>query len=376
MIVAAFMTKTSEDFSRLIMGMWAVFGWIALVLLRVFARALLRLMRRRGWNRRRIVVAGAGELGRQVARRLREASWTGLEVVAFVDDNPGLEGARVEGVPVRGPTSMLSSMLNKREAEEVWLALPLRAEKRMKDILFDLRHHTSTVRFVPDIFGFRLVNHAVTDVAGMAVLDLSASPMVGVNRLIKAIEDRVLAALILVLVSPLFLVIALGVGLTSPGPVFFKQRRHGWDGRPITVYKFRTMYVHQESRGVVTQARPDDSRVTPFGAVLRRTSLDELPQLINVLQGRMSLVGPRPHAVEHNDQYKDLVEAYMQRHKMKPGITGWAQVNGWRGETDTLDKMRKRVEYDLYYVEHWSLWFDLRIIFLTLLRGFIGTNAY
>ena len=200
--------------------------------------------------------------------------------------------------------------------------------------------------------------------------------MEGVNRFIKAAEDRILATLILVAISPLMLFIALGVKLSSPGPVLFKQKRHGWDGKPIKVYKFRTMRVHEEEEGKITQARRSDPRVTPFGAFLRRTSLDELPQFFNVLQGRMSIVGPRPHAVEHNEFYKEQVEAYMQRHRVKPGITGWAQINGWRGETDTLEKMRKRVEYDLYYIENWSLWFDLKIIFLTLFKGFVNKNAY
>ncbi|HIE54086.1 MAG TPA: exopolysaccharide biosynthesis polyprenyl glycosylphosphotransferase, partial [Chromatiaceae bacterium] len=170
--------------------------------------------------------------------------------------------------------------------------------------------------------------------------------------------------------------IAMGVKLSSPGPVLFKQKRHGWDGKPIRIYKFRTMKVHEEKEGQVTQAKRGDPRITPFGAFLRRTSLDELPQFFNVLQGRMSIVGPRPHAIEHNELYKDQVDAYMQRHRVKPGITGWAQVNGWRGETNTLEKMEKRVEYDLYYIENWSLWFDLKIIFLTLFRGFVHKNAY
>ena len=210
----------------------------------------------------------------------------------------------------------------------------------------------------------------------MAVLDLNASPMVGINRLVKAIEDRVLALFILLLVSPLMALIAIGVKVSSSGPVIFKQKRHGCDGKAINIYKFRTMVVHCEDDGNVTQARKCDYRVTKFGAFLRRTSLDELPQFVNVLQGKMSIVGPRPHAIAHNEHYKDQIEAYMLRHKVKPGITGWAQVNGLRGETDTLDKMKKRVEYDLYYIEHWSLWFDLAIIFRTLYTGFTDKNAY
>jgi putative colanic acid biosynthesis UDP-glucose lipid carrier transferase len=185
-----------------------------------------------------------------------------------------------------------------------------------------------------------------------------------------------LSLVILTLISPLMLLIAFGVKLSSPGPVLFKQRRNGWDGKPIKVYKFRTMTVHKECDGQVTQASKYDARITKFGAFLRRTSLDELPQFFNVLQGRMSIVGPRPHAIEHNDQYKEQIDAYMMRHKVKPGITGWAQINGWRGQTDTLDKMKKRVEFDLYYIENWTLWLDLKIIFLSMFSGFVHKNAY
>jgi putative colanic acid biosynthesis UDP-glucose lipid carrier transferase len=200
--------------------------------------------------------------------------------------------------------------------------------------------------------------------------------MVGINRVIKALEDRILGFTILVLVSPLIVAITIAIKLTSKGPVFFKQMRHGWDGKPIKVYKFRTMMEHVAEDGRVVQASRKDSRVTKFGAFLRRTSLDELPQFWNVLQGRMSIVGPRPHALQHNEEYKDQIDLYMLRHKVKPGITGWAQIHGWRGETDTLDKMKKRVEYDLYYIENWSLWLDIKIIFLTLFSGFIHKNAY
>lgn len=196
------------------------------------------------------------------------------------------------------------------------------------------------------------------------------------NRVVKWLEDRVIALLIIVLVSPLLALIALGVKCSSRGPILFKQERLGVDGQVIIIYKFRTMFLHQEKKGLLTQATMEDSRVTPFGKFLRRTSLDELPQFFNVLQGRMSIVGPRPHAIQHHELYKETVDAYMQRHRVKPGITGWAQVNGWRGETEILSKMQKRVEYDLYYIKNWSIAFDLKIIFLTIFRGFVGRNAY
>jgi len=229
---------------------------------------------------------------------------------------------------------------------------------------------------VPDWFALKLMNHGISEMVGLQLLDLSMSPITGATRLVKQIEDVVLAALILLLISPLMLVIALAVKLTSPGPVLFKQTRHGWNGEKISVYKFRSMVVHQEHGNSVTQASRHDSRITPLGSFLRRTSLDELPQFFNVLSGSMSIVGPRPHAVQHNEHYKELVPGYMWRHKVKPGITGWAQINGFRGETDTLHKMEQRVNHDLFYIENISLWLDLKIIFLTVFKGFTHPNAH
>lgn len=376
LILLGFISKTSSDYSRLWLGGWAVFAWGLLMAYHVFLRFVLRWVRLKGFNTRTVAVIGAGDLGREVVRRVNEASWTGLKVVGLYDDNHDLHHKTVNGVRVRGDIASLIKLMERRKIDEVWMALPLRAEVRVKEILFELRHHTINIRFVPDIFGFRLLRHSITSVAGIPVMNLNSTPMVGINRIVKGITDRILSLVILILVSPVMFAIAIAVKLSSPGPVFFKQRRHGWDGKPIKVYKFRTMAVHKESEGIVTQASRNDSRITSLGAFLRRTSLDELPQFFNVIQGRMSIVGPRPHAMEHNEQYKDMVDAYMQRHKVKPGITGWAQINGWRGETDTLDKMKKRVEYDLYYIENWSIWFDLKIILLTIVRGFGDDNAY
>ena len=260
--------------------------------------------------------------------------------------------------------------------DEVWIALPLKSEKRVNQVLDRLKNSTITIRYIPDIFGFRLLNHSVSEVAGIPVINISSTPMVGIHRFIKAIEDRFIALVIILLISPLLLLISLFIKFTSTGPILFKQMRHGWDGKQIKIYKFRTMLVHSEDNGAVTQAKINDVRITKLGAFLRKTSLDELPQFFNVLQGRMSIVGPRPHAVEHNDYYKEHIDSYMKRHKVKPGITGWAQINGFRGETDTLDKMKKRVEYDLFYIENWSVWFDLKIIIKTIFHGFVDKNAY
>jgi putative colanic acid biosynthesis UDP-glucose lipid carrier transferase len=372
----AFVTKSGHLISRQWFIAWAVSAWVIALMFRGMLAFLLRNLRKRGWNHKHIVIVGAGTLGLSVALRMAETSWTGFEVVGFFDDKESLQGQQLEGLSVLGSTMDIPAFVQQRQIDEVWLTLPLREEERVNQIVHSLRYSTVNIRFVPDMFSFRLLNHSVTEIAGLPMLDISATPMIGINRIIKAIEDRILAAVILLLISPLLLLLMIGVKLTSPGPVLFKQLRYGWDGKSINVYKFRSMMIHEEEGGAVTQASRNDSRVTRFGAFLRRTSLDELPQFYNVLQGRMSIVGPRPHAIAHNEQYKEIIDDYMKRHKVKPGITGWAQVNGWRGETDTLEKMQKRVEYDLYYIEHWSLWFDLRIIVMTVFRLFSDKNAY
>ncbi|HVE43852.1 MAG TPA: undecaprenyl-phosphate glucose phosphotransferase [Gammaproteobacteria bacterium] len=372
----AFFTKSGEIYSRVWFAMWMMFTVLFIVLYRYGVLCFLTFMRTRGLNERRVVILGAGELGIKIANTIQHALWTGFRVMSLIDDDAEKKPASINGIPVIQTPEALDVYLSEHAIDEIWLALPLRAEARMKEILHILRHHMITTRFVLDIFGLDLMSHSITDIAGFPVLNIRSTPMQGVNRVVKAIEDRLLAALILVLISPLFLLITVLVKLQSRGSVFFKQERLGWDGCVIKVYKFRTMYEHIEDEGAVTQATLDDKRVTPLGRFLRRTSLDELPQFINVLQGRMSIVGPRPHALAHNEYYKDTVHTYMQRHCVKPGITGWAQVNGWRGETKTLDKMQKRVEYDLYYINNWSLRFDLKIILMTCWRGFISRNAY
>ena len=376
MVVIAFLTKTSTTISRQWAVAWGFSAWFLLIAMRVVFGQLLRLIREHGLNHKRVIILGAGGLGQEVLRRINTAYWTGLDTVAFLDDDKSLQGKIINGVEVKGPISFAGSIVENDRVDEIWIALPLYAEKRVKEILHELRHCAATIRYVPDVFGFRLINYSVTEIAGMAVLDLSASPMTGINWFVKALEDKILALLILALVSPLMLIIALGIKMSSGGPIIFKQLRHGWDGKPIQVYKFRTMVVHKEEAGCLTQVQKNDARVTKLGIFLRTTSLDELPQFFNVLQGRMSIVGPRPHAVEHNEFYKDKIDDYMKRHKVKPGITGWAQINGWRGETDTLDKMKKRVEFDLYYIENWSLWLDIKIIILTFISGFVNKNAY
>ncbi|HBL9150388.1 TPA: undecaprenyl-phosphate glucose phosphotransferase, partial [Escherichia coli] len=245
---------------------------------------------------------------------------------------------------------------------------------KMKELIKALTDTTCSVILIPDVFTFNILQSRTEEVNGIPVVPIFETPLNGINMVLKRLEDIILSVVILTLISPILIIISLCVKLTSPGPIIFKQTRYGMDGKPIKVWKFRTMVVMENDN--VTQATKNDVRVTKVGRFLRRTSLDELPQFFNVLFGGMSIVGPRPHAVIHNEQYRSLIEGYMLRHKVKPGITGWAQINGWRGETDTLEKMEKRVEYDLEYIREWSIWLDIRIIFLTIFKGFIGKAAY
>jgi putative colanic acid biosynthesis UDP-glucose lipid carrier transferase len=263
-----------------------------------------------------------------------------------------------------------------RAIRELWLALPISEERQIHRIVTVFRHDFVNIRFIPDVSSVSFFNQEVVELLGVPAINLAASPITDVRILPKFVFDRLFALNALMMLAPLMLMIAALIKLTSPGPVFFRQKRKGIDGHEFEIYKFRSMKVHQETTGKITQATKNDSRVTPVGRFLRRTSLDELPQFINVLKGEMSVVGPRPHALEHDDIYKDLVKGYMFRYRIKPGITGWAQINGFRGETDRVEKMMGRVKLDLYYMQNWSFWLDVKIVALTLWKGFTGSNAY
>jgi len=367
--------KLSAEVSRLWAGGWALASFGGGALARLGVRHATRWTRTRGMDLRNAVVVGGGRDAHHIITTLQQHGWSGIRVTACFRTEPDC-CASFDGVPCGGEIADLADYVEREHIHQVWVALPMRDQDRIREVLDALRHSTADIKFVPDLFGMQLLNHSVQEIAGLPVINLRASPLEGEKRLLKALEDRIGALLILVLVSPLLALIALGVRLSSPGPTLFRQKRHGLGGKVIEVWKFRTMRVHGEGDDNVRQATRGDPRVTPFGSFLRRTSLDELPQFFNVLQGTMSIVGPRPHAVAHNHQYKDVVDDYMQRHRVKPGITGWAQVNGLRGETDTLEKMRSRVEHDLYYLQNWSLLLDLRIIARTALTAFFHRNAY
>ena len=263
--------------------------------------------------------------------------------------------------------------LKEKEIDQVWIALPLRAEARIKELMTKILVSTSVdVRFVPDIFDFRLLNFSVSEVIGLPVLNLTDSPMFGINQLAKAIEDRLVAGISLLILSPVMALISLGVKLSSPGPVFYRQERVSWNGLTFTMLKFRSMPMGAEQSKGAQWATSGDQRPTRFGRFLRRTSLDELPQLINVLKGDMSIVGPRPERPVFIEEFKTEIPDYMQKHLGKAGITGWAQVNGWRGDTD----LKTRIEFDIYYIENWSIILDIKIMAMTLIKGMIHKNAY
>jgi undecaprenyl-phosphate glucose phosphotransferase len=368
---AMFATKMGDTYSRVWVGAWLVGGYVATAALRIAVRLLLRSLRARGLNQRHIAIVGAGTLGHTVATRLRQSPWAGLSIYRFYDDEVALIGTSVADRPVMATDPHLLADVAAGHVDQVWLALPLRADARIRQILTLLRDHAVEVRFVPDIYSFHLLNHSVTEVAGLPVISLTETPMAGINRVVKAIEDYTLAVVFVTVASPLMLAIAAGVKLSSKGPVLYRQQRMTWNGEVFEMLKFRTMPVSAEDTSGPVWARRGESRATPFGTFLRRTSLDELPQFLNVLRGEMSLVGPRPERPQFVEQFRSQIPGYMQKHLVKAGITGWAQVNDLRGDSD----LAQRIQYDLFYIDNWSLWFDLRILFRTLWHILTSRNA-
>lgn len=376
LIVIAFLYKDTQNFSRLAVTSWAFITPIIIIGYRLLIRAILGKYRIQGKNVRKVAILGSGKVGQSLCDVLQKNPWLGYKVVSFYDDNQELHNTNIKGTLVLGNIDKVYQDAKSNKFDEIYICLPLRVENKIKELLNSLTDTTAIVKYIPDMFSFDLMHAKWSDLQGIPVISVFDTPLNNTTaKLLKRIEDVILSSIILILISPILLIISISIKLTSPGPVIFKQKRYGINGQEIKVYKFRSMTT-QDNGNFVKQATKNDSRITPLGAFLRKTSLDELPQFVNVLQGKMSIVGPRPHAVAHNEEYRELVPKYMQRHLVKPGITGWAQVNGWRGETDTLEKMEKRIEYDLHYINDWSLWLDIKIIILTIFKGFINKNAY
>ncbi len=373
--LCGYATSSLAFFRFEVMLWWALLTPAALWLLVFWGRKLLRWHAALPENRRNAVIVGAGPLGVKVAKALAARGMRGITFAGYFDDRSD-DRVDAEAMPARlGGLRGAAPYIREHAVHEVYITLPLGSQPRIVELMEELQGTTASIFFVPNVFGIHIIQGRLQDMNGIPVVGICETPFTGTNSLVKRVSDIVLASLILVLISPLLVAVAIGVKLSSPGPVIFKQRRNGLAGEEIVVWKFRSMTT-QDNGEHVPQARRDDPRVTRFGAFIRRTSLDELPQFFNVLQGRMSIVGPRPHAVAHNEQYRRLIKAYMVRHKVKPGITGWAQIHGHRGETDTLDKMQARVEYDLEYLRNWSLGLDLQIIARTVKLVFFDRKAY
>jgi len=372
-----FATGHLAEFSATILSAWLG----ATALLSVASRGILRAAQKsfwlRGLNTNGCAIVGVTELGIQLAHNISEMPELGLRLAGYYDDRPPERAAKLPA-GLRQRIGNIDDLVDDARAgiiDRIYITFPMRAEERIRGVLSKLADTTASVYIVPDFFVFQMLHSRWTDIGGLPAVSVFENPLYGVDGLAKRVFDLVVAGLLFVVLAIPLSLVAIAIKLTSRGPVFFRQRRYGLDGKEIFVWKFRTMTVCEDGDRV-TQATKNDSRVTPLGAILRRTSVDELPQLFNVLAGSMSLVGPRPHATAHNEQYRKMIEGYMLRHKIKPGITGLAQVRGWRGETDTLEKMQRRVECDHEYIREWSLWLDITILFRTIFVVLKRQNAY
>ncbi len=370
--IIGFALQHGGEFSRRVLLTWAVVTPVLIAACQYWGYVIFVNNMARA---RRAVVAGVSDLSRRLAQSIATSPASDITITGWFDDRgEGRTGPVPEG-QLLGRLSDLPEYVKTHKIDVIYIALPIRHEERTKRLLDELHDTTASIYFVPDIFVFDLIQSRVDIIDGIPVLALCETPFYGVNGLVKRTSDLLLATLIVLLAAPVMLAVGIGVAFTTPGSIIFKQRRYGLDGQQIIVYKFRSMSTSDDA-ATVKQAQQHDPRITSFGRFIRRYSLDELPQLINVIQGRMSLVGPRPHAVAHNEEYRRLIKGYMIRHKVAPGITGLAQIRGHRGETKTIDQMRARVESDLEYLRRWSLALDLKIIAVTVLRMFSDTKAY
>lgn len=375
LFLIAFALKFTEELSRVTLSLWFTLSTVGLFISRGLVRLYKVNRRKLGLSINKVAIVGATEAGANLFNEILQHDELGYDFAGFFDDRKPERLFKDMDFNIEGRIDSAVEKAKAGEIDVLFIALPFKAEKRIADILLKLGDTTVDVHFIPDFLLSNLIHARIEHIGNIDTLSVFESPYLGAREWVKRTEDILLSSVILMLISPILCAVALGVKFTSKGPVLFKQHRYGLYGQKINVWKFRSMRV-MENSAVVTQATKGDPRITKFGRFLRRTSLDELPQFFNVLFGEMSIVGPRPHAVAHNEEYRRKVEFYMLRHKVKPGITGWAQINGWRGETDTLEKMEKRVEFDLQYIKNWSLLFDLKIVFLTVFKGFISKNAY
>ncbi|MBK1647112.1 undecaprenyl-phosphate glucose phosphotransferase [Rhabdochromatium marinum] len=377
LIAIAFVTRTSYEFSRAVMLSW--FSSMPAIILawRYLGILVARRVYSAGRNMKHVAIAGSVGDSAELIRVIQSNPSLGLRLVGFYDDRKldRDRDATTYDAYRRGDFDALVTAARTGGVDLVYITLPLKAENRISELIRYLADTTASIHYVPNFLTFDLLHARWIYLGPIPTLSIRESPFYGADGWLKAVEDLVLAVVALLLSALPMAIIAIAVKLDSPGPIVFRQHRYGRDGHVISVLKFRTMRVCEDGKKI-TQATKGDPRITRLGRFLRRYSLDELPQFLNVLRGEMSIVGPRPHAVAHNEEYRKLIPGYMLRHKVKPGITGWAQINGLRGETDTTEKMRQRVEHDMHYIRHWSLWLDLKIIFLTTIRVISDTKAY
>ena len=375
LLIIGYATKTSSGFSRVVLFAWALATPVIIIAVQLLIDIFFSRVSQSSRYRRRVVIAGATPHSMLLAKNIRENRQLGLSVEGIFEDRSTERLGELGPNKLLGRLEDLPDYVRANGIDLIYIALPIRNMQRVSELLDELQDTTSSIYYVPDVFVFDLIQCRTDEVDGIPVVALCETPFYGSRGLVKRLSDVGIASAVLLLLSPLFVSIALGIKLTTPGSVIFKQRRYGLDGREIVVYKFRTMYVSEDS-GEINQATKNDSRVTPFGGFLRKYSLDEIPQFVNVLKGNMSVVGPRPHAIAHNEEYRKLIKGYMIRHKVNPGLTGLAQVRGYRGETETVEDMRLRVEADLEYLRNWSLGLDLKIIFRTIAVMFTDKKAY
>jgi len=359
-------------FSRVVFFYFGVISTLVLIISRASLRMTLRYFRKKGYNLRFVLIVGAGELGKRILQSINNHPELGLRVVGFLTRRKDKVGKEISGVPVLGLYEEVKEVIQSHPIDQVFISLPLEENQRLRRILEKIDNEIVDIKIVPDFFNYITLRGGVEELDNIPIINLRDSPLYGWNRILKRILDIILSIIVLILFSPLMLLIAVLIKITSPGPIFYRQERMGLDGKTFTMLKFRTMKEDAEKEVGPVWAKEGDERRTRIGAILRRLSLDELPQFINVLKGDMSIVGPRPERPYFIQKFKDMIPGYMLRHKMKAGITGWAQINGWRGNTS----IKKRIEHDIYYIENWSLWFDLKIIWLTIWKGFINRHAY
>ena len=388
LFLLGFLTKVSYTYSRVFIVSLYVFGFIAQIIMHYIARKLAQRTSQHSAIADNVIIVGQGQLASYLEHKISTNPWLQQRVIGHVAiDEEQRENKLSHKFAAHefeksnkislGKTSDLLKLIDKHNITTVYIVTPLESSTVLERLYFLLLDKHVSIHWIPDIFSLRLINHSVREIAGVPVLTLSETPLTGISKLSKAIEDKVLSLIILLLISPILLMVAVAIKLDSPGPVFFRQNRTGWNGKKFSIWKFRSMYAEQQVVEVdeLQQARKNDPRITKIGAFIRKTSLDELPQLFNVITGEMSLVGPRPHAVQHDESYSRRVTDYYVRHNIKPGITGLAQVRGYRGETKDMDLMTKRIESDIEYINNWSVWLDLTILARTT-TAFTGKQAY